>query len=118
MVVESIASSDIEIVNPGSFISKLMKKYNIPYNNNKLVDLTIAGARPEVVNDVIQEFMSNDNCDLVIFVVGSSARFRSDQAIDPLLKWANNSKPLAVYIAPDAPAVSYTHLTLPTKRIV
>ena len=103
MVVESIASSDIEIVNPGSSMSKLMKKYNIPYNNNKLVDLTIAGARPEVVNDVIQEFMSNDNCDLVIFVVGSSARFRSDQAIDPLLKWANNSKPLAVYIAPDAP---------------
>ena len=103
MVVESISSSDIEIINPGLSMSKLMKKYNIPYNNNKLVDLTIAGARPEVVNDVIQEFMNNDNCDLVIMVVGSSAKFRPDQAIDPLLKWTNNSKPLAVYIAPDAP---------------
>ena len=103
MVVESISSSDIEVIDPGPSMSKLMKKYNIPYNNNKLVDLTIAGAKPEVVNEVIKVFMDNKNCDLVIMVVGSSAKFRPDQAVDPLLKWANNSKPLAVYIAPDAP---------------
>ncbi|MDC0531479.1 CoA-binding protein, partial [Alphaproteobacteria bacterium] len=103
MVVESISSSDIEVIDPGQSMSKLMKKYNIPYNNNKLVDLTIAGAKPEVVNEVINVFMDNKNCDLVIMVVGSSAKFRPDQAVDPLLKWANNSKPLAVYIAPDAP---------------
>ncbi|MDG1981464.1 MAG: hypothetical protein P8I89_00800, partial [Alphaproteobacteria bacterium] len=103
MVVESISSSDIEVINPGPSMSSLMKQYNIPYNDNKLVDLTIAGAKPEVVNDVIKEFMENKNCDLVVMVVGSSAKFRPDQAIEPLLKWANNSKPLVVYVAPDAP---------------
>ena len=103
MVVESISSSDIEVINPGPSMSKLMKQYNIPYNDNKLVDLTIAGAKPEIVNDVIKEFMENKNCDLVVMVVGSSAKFRPDQAIEPLLKWANNSKPLVVYVAPDAP---------------
>ena len=103
MVVESISSSDIEVIDSGPSMSKLMKKYNMPYNSNKLVDLTIAGAKPEVVNEVIKVFMDNKNCDLVIMVVGSSAKFRPDQAVDPLLKWANNSKPLAVYIAPDAP---------------
>ena len=103
MVVENISSSDIEVVKPRSSMSKVMEKHNIPYNNNKLVDLTIAGAKPEVVNDVIQDFMEDDNCDLVIMIVGSSAKFRPDQAIDPLLKWKNNPKPLAVYVAPDAP---------------
>lgn len=103
MVVESISNSDIEVINPGPSMSKLMKQYNIPYNDNKLVDLTIAGAKPEIVNDVIKEFMDNKNCDLVVMVVGSSAKFRPDQAIEPLLKWANNSKPLVVYVAPDAP---------------
>ena len=103
MVVESISSSDIEVINPGPSMSRLMKQYNIPYNDNKLVDLTIAGAKPEIVNDVIKEFMENKNCDLVVMVVGSSAKFRPDQAIEPLLKWANNSKPLVVYVAPDAP---------------
>ena len=103
MVVESLSDANIEVIDPGPSISKVMKKHNIPYDNNKLVDLTIAGAKPEIVNDVIQEFMNNDNCDLVIMVVGSSAKFRPDQAIDPLLKWVNNSKPFAVYVAPDAP---------------
>ncbi len=103
MVVESLSDANIEVIDPGPSISKVMNKNNIPYDNNKLVDLTIAGTKPEVVNDVIQEFMNNDNCDLVIMVVGSSAKFRPDQAIDPLLKWVNNSKPLAVYVAPDAP---------------
>ena len=103
MVVESISSSEIEVINPGSSMSTLMKHYNIPYNDSKLVDLTIAGAKPEVVNDVIKNFMENKNCDLVVMVVGSSAKFRPDQAIEPLLKWANNSKPLVVYVAPDAP---------------
>ena len=103
MVVESISSSNIEVINPGPSMSKLMKQYNIPYNDNKLVDLTIAGAKPEIVNDVIKEFMENKNCDLVVMVVGSSAKFRPDQAIEPLLKWAKNSKPLVVYVAPDAP---------------
>ena len=103
MVVESISNSDIEVINPGPSMSKLMKQYNIPYNDNKLVDLTIAGAKPEIVNDVIKEFMENKNCDLVVMVVGSSAKFRPDQAIEPLLKWAKNSKPLVVYVAPDAP---------------
>ncbi len=103
MVVESLSDANIEVIDPGPSISKVMNKNNIPYDNNKLVDLTIAGTKPEVVNDVIQEFMNNDNCDLVIMVVGSSAKFRPDQAIDPLLKWVNNSKPLAVYVAVDAP---------------
>ena len=103
MVVESLSDANIEVIDPGPSISKVMNKNNIPYDNNKLVDLTIAGTKPEVVNDVIQEFMNNDNCDLVIMVVGSSAKFRPDQAIDPLLKWVNNLKPLAVYVAPDAP---------------
>ena len=103
MVVESISSSEIEVINPGPSMSTLMKHYNIPYNDSKLVDLTIAGAKPEVVNDVIKNFMENKNCDLVVMVVGSSAKFRPDQAIEPLLKWAKNSKPLVVYVAPDAP---------------
>jgi len=80
-----------------------MQENNIAFNNNKLVDLTIAGTKPEIVNEVISQMMKNKNCDLVVMVVGSSAKFRPEQAVEPLLKWANHSKPLAVYVAPDAP---------------
>ena len=103
MVVESLSGSDIEIIDSGLSIKKIMQDNNIAFNNNKLVDLTIAGTKPEIVNEVISQMMKNKNCDLVVMVVGSSAKFRPEQAVEPLLKWANYSKPLAVYVAPDAP---------------
>ena len=103
MVVESLSDSDIEIVDPGQSIKKIMQENNIAFNNNKLVDLTIAGTKAEVVTEVIGQMMQNKNCDLVVMVVGSSAKFRPEQAVEPLLKWANHPKPLAVYVAPDAP---------------
>ncbi|MCH1559325.1 MAG: acetate--CoA ligase family protein [Alphaproteobacteria bacterium] len=103
MVVESLSGTDIEVIDPSSLISKLIEKHNINLNQNKVVDLTIAGTKPEVVSDAIKYFMDNNNCDLVVMVVGSSAKFRSDQAVEPLVKFGKYKKPLAVYIAPDAP---------------
>ncbi len=103
MVVENLSDSDIEIVDPGLSIQKIMQENNIAFNNNKLVDLTIAGTKPEIVSEVIGLMMQNKNCDIVVMVVGSSAKFRPEQAVEPLLKWANYPKPLAVYVAPDAP---------------
>ena len=103
MVVESLSDGNIEILDPSLSIQNIMRENNIPFNNNKVVDLTIAGTKPEIVTEVIGQFMQNENCDLVAMVVGSSAKFRPEQAVEPLLKWANYPKPLAVYVAPDAP---------------
>jgi len=103
MVVEGLSDSDIEIIDTGLAIQNIMQENNIPFTNNKLVDLTIAGTKPEIVTEVISQLMQNENCDLVVMVVGSSAKFRPEQAVEPLLKWANYPKPLAVYVAPDAP---------------
>ena len=103
MVVESLSGTEIEVIDPSSLISKLIEIHNINLNQNKVVDLTIAGTKPEVVSDAIKYFMDDNNCDLVVMVVGSSAKFRPDQAIEPLIKFGKYKKPLAVYIAPDAP---------------
>ena len=103
MVVENLSGSDIEIIDPGLSIQKILQDNNISFNNNKLVDLTIAGTKPEIVSEVISLMMKKKNIDLVVMVVGSSAKFRPEQAVEPLLKWANYPKPLAVYLAPDAP---------------
>ncbi len=103
MVVENLSDSDIEIIDPCLSIQRIMQKNNIAFNNNKLVDLTIAGTKPEIVSEVISLMMKNKNCDIVVMVVGSSAKFRPEQAVEPLLKWANHPKPIAVYVAPDAP---------------
>jgi acyl-CoA synthetase (NDP forming) len=103
MVVESLSSTDIEVIDPELLISKLIDRHNIPLNKNKVVDLTIAGTKPKIVSDAIKYFMDDNDCDLVVMVVGSSAKFRPDQAVEPLVKFGKYKKPLAVYIAPEAP---------------
>ena len=47
--------------------------------------------------------MENPECDAVVMVVGSSAHFHPEQAVEPLASWSDAPKPLIVYIAPDAP---------------
>ena len=103
MVIDSLSNLGVDIVAPGLKISDFLKNYNIEYNGSKLIDLTIAGTKPEIVSNVIGLLMEKSDIDLVLMVVGSSAKFKPDQAVEPLIKWKDNSKPLAVYIAPDAP---------------
>jgi len=42
--------------------------------------------------------------DLVLAVVGSSARFHPDLAVKPIIDCAGSAKPIAAYLVPDAPA--------------
>jgi acyl-CoA synthetase (NDP forming) len=42
--------------------------------------------------------------DLVVAVVGSSARFHPDLAVKPIIDCAGSAKPLAAFLVPDAPA--------------
>jgi len=103
MVIDSLSNFGIKVVEPGLDISNFLSNQNIPYSGSKLIDLTIAGTKPEIVSKVIELLMKKSDVDLVLMVVGSSAKFWPDQAVNPLIKWKDGVKPLAVYIAPDAP---------------
>jgi acyl-CoA synthetase (NDP forming) len=67
-----------------------------------LVDLTLAGAKPEIVAGMIDRLLADDGNDAAIFVVGSSAQFNPELAVEPLLKFARSAKPFAVSLTPSA----------------
>src|SRR4030095_13529120 len=67
-----------------------------------LVDLTLAGAKPEIVAGTIERLLADDANDAAIFVVGSSAQFNPELAVEPLLKFAKSAKPFAVALTPSA----------------
>jgi acyl-CoA synthetase (NDP forming) len=102
MVVDYLGEMGVEIAAPGEAVATRLQAAGVPYNGSKLVDLTIAGASADIVNGVIGDLMNNPDCDAVVMVVGSSARFHPELAVQPLIQWANGPKPLAVYLAPDA----------------
>ena len=102
MVVDSMAVAGLEISGPPQALVDWLKPLGIAAGEGKLVDLTLAGAKPEIVAGTIERLLADDANDAVVFVVGSSAQFNPELAVEPLLRFANTAKPFAVALTPTA----------------
>lgn len=102
MVVDSMAMAGLDIVDPPQVLVDWLKPLGIAAGEGKLVDLTLAGAKPEIVAGTIERLLADDNNDAAIFVVGSSAQFNPELAVEPLLRFAGSAKPFAVSLTPSA----------------
>ena len=65
-------------------------------------DLTLAGARYDVMKGALDRLLGSDEHDLVVAVVGSSARFNPDLAVKPIIDSGGAAKPLATFLVPEA----------------
>jgi len=101
MVVDNMAMAGLDIVGPPQELVDWLKPLGIACEG-KLVDLTLAGAKPEIVSGTIERLLADDANDAAIFVVGSSAQFNPELAIEPLLRFAGSKKPFAVALTPAA----------------
>lgn len=102
MVVDNMAMAGLEIADPPRELVDWLKRLGIAAGEGKLVDLTLAGAKPEIVAGTIERMLAADGNDAVVFVVGSSAQFNPELAVEPLLQFAKSDKPFAVALTPSA----------------
>jgi acetate---CoA ligase (ADP-forming) len=102
MVVDNLGLRGVDVVEVPAEVSDALEAHNIAVAGARMIDLTMAGAKPEIVADVISRLMASDETDAVIMVVGSSAQFHPELAVDPLMRWRDAAKPFAVYLAPAA----------------
>jgi acyl-CoA synthetase (NDP forming) len=102
MVVDNMAMAGLDIAGPPKALVDWLKPLGIAAGEGKLVDLTLAGAKPEIVSGTIERLLADDNNDAAIFVVGSSAQFNPELAVEPLLRFARSEKPFAVALTPAA----------------
>src|SRR5918993_4480091 len=102
MVVDNMAMAGLDIADPPQALVDWLKPLGIAAGEGKLVDLTLAGAKPEIVAGTIERLLADDANDAAIFVVGSSAQFNPELAVGPLLKFARSVKPFAVALTPSA----------------
>ncbi len=70
----------------------------------RLIDLTLTGTRYESMKAALDIVASAPEFDLVLAVVGSSARFHPELAVKPIIDSRGSAKPIAAYLVPDAPA--------------
>ena len=88
-VVDRLGLSGIETVAPGS--------------DSPIVDLTMK-ATAEQYTAALDDLGASPDCDGVLAVVGSSAQFHPQLAVDPIVRSRRSAKPLAAFLTPHADA--------------
>lgn len=118
MVVDQLGMRDITVqpVSPET-LAKL-KEAGIPGSAGRVLDLTLAGTKYEVMKKVLDIMLEAPEFDMVVAVVGSSARFQPDLAVKPIMDSATHVKPLVAMLVPDAPQAlaALTQAEIPCYR--
>jgi acyl-CoA synthetase (NDP forming) len=86
-VVDRLGLHGIETVAPGS--------------DAPIIDLTMA-ATSDKYAQVLDSLVASPECDAVLAVVGSSAMFHPQLAVEPILRAKSSAKPLAAFLTPHA----------------
>jgi acyl-CoA synthetase (NDP forming) len=104
MVVDPLASRGITVEAPSAqTLARIRAATGIAVAPARLIDLTVAGARYEAMKAALDVLTSAPEFDLIVAVVGSSARFLPERAVKPIIDSAQAEKPIAAYLVPEAP---------------
>jgi acyl-CoA synthetase (NDP forming) len=103
MVVDPLAIRGVEIAQPSAETFARFAAKEIVATPARIVDLTIAGAKYEVYKGALDILTTAPEFDMVLAVVGSSARFHPEQAVKPIIDSADAPKPIAAFLVPEAP---------------
>lgn len=110
MAVDQIAIRDVTIEPASAATMARLHDAGVVANPGRVLDLTLAGTRPEVMRKVLEVLLTAPEFDLVLAVAGSSARFQPELVVQPILEAADRNTPLAALLVPDAP-VALARLT-------
>jgi acetate---CoA ligase (ADP-forming) len=104
MVIDPLASRGVTIEPASAETLARLAAAGIEVKPARMVDLTVAGARYDTVKATLEILLAAPEFDLLLVVVGSSARAQPEATVRPIIESAGAGKPLAAFIAPDAPA--------------
>jgi acyl-CoA synthetase (NDP forming) len=103
MVVDPLASRGVTIEPASAATLARLAAAGVEVKPARLVDLTIAGARYPTMKAALDILTTAPEFDLVLAVIGSSARSQPETTVRPIIDSAGAARPLAAFLVPDAP---------------
>jgi len=103
MVIDRLAVSGVAVEAPSAATLARLGEAGIRAAPKRLIDLTVAGTRYETMKAALDILNAAPEFDLIVAVVGSSARFHPNLAVRPIIDSAGAKKPLAAFLVPEAP---------------
>jgi acyl-CoA synthetase (NDP forming) len=103
MAVDQLGIRDVTVQAPSAETLGRLREKGIVVSPGRVVDLTLAGVKYEVMKAALDVLLEAPEFDLVLATIGSSARFQPNLAVKPIIDSFGHKTPLAAMMVPDAP---------------
>ncbi len=105
MIVDCVSIAGGEPTAPSPDTVKELAEMGVEAGHGALIDLTLAGTRPEVMKGALEIVLKAPEFDAIVAIPGASARFHPELAVQPIADVGPSAgKPLAAFVMPSAPA--------------
>ena len=103
MVVDRLGVGGVDVMTPCAETLARFAAAGIEVTSTRIVDLTMTGVRYDVMKSALDILTTAPEFDVVVAVVGSSARFHPDLAVRPIIDCVDAARPIAAFLVPEAP---------------
>jgi acyl-CoA synthetase (NDP forming) len=104
MVVDPLSVRGIAVEPPApQTLAGLRQTTGVDIAASRIIDLTLVGAQYGIMKGALDVLAAAPEYDLIVVVVGSSARFYPELAVKPIIDSAGGAKPIAAFLVPEAP---------------
>ncbi|WP_193188889.1 acetate--CoA ligase family protein [Nisaea sediminum] len=107
MVVDQLSARGVEIAGASTAAKAHFAEKGIPSGHGKLVDVTLAGARYEVMKEAVSTLIRDPQTGVLIVAIGSSAQFDPELAVKPIVdavaEAPEDAAPVLAFPLPHAP---------------
>ena len=103
MVIDRLGANGVRVESPSAETLARINAAGVEVASGRLVDLTTAGTRYDAMKNALDALLAAPEFDLVLAVVGSSARFHPELAVKPIIDSVGAAKPIAAFLVPEAP---------------
>jgi acyl-CoA synthetase (NDP forming) len=100
-VVDRMGMLGLATAAPDASLRARLSALGVRNLDSPIIDLTMA-ATDKRYADVLETLLHSPACDAVLAVVGSSAQFHPQLAIEPILRSSGTRKPLVAFLTPHA----------------
>ncbi|MGW0183221.1 acetate--CoA ligase family protein, partial [Nocardia sp. NPDC003345] len=102
ILVDQLETLGVTVTRPSRTVFDRLGELGLDVAESLIVDLTLAGTRHDLVDGALKVLRGSGEFDLVLFVIGSSARLNPELAVSAIAEHAEGSVPVAAWALPDA----------------
>jgi acyl-CoA synthetase (NDP forming) len=100
-VVDRLGTLGLATIAPDQPLQARLAELGVRWTDSPIIDLTLA-ATSRTYAAALEALAESPACDAVLAVVGSSAQFHPQLAVEPILRSARRAKPLVAFLTPHA----------------